>query len=129
MGVAILFQLVGGLPAFLLAAFGFWVCRRHLNLSPWMWCLLVGLVGILSKTGFQVLFLVIGVGTELGLDPQVLGGETMGFGFLGLFLSQFAGWLGEGALLLGIPMVIRDLAGQFQLWKELQSGEPSRESG
>ncbi len=128
MGMAFLFQLVGGLPAFLLAAFGFWVCRRHLSLSPWMWCLLAGLAGILSRTGFQVLFLAIGVGSELGLDPEVLGGGTMGFGFLGLFLSQLAGWLGEWALVLGIPMVIRDLAGQFQLWKELQAGAPSGES-
>lgn len=128
MGMSFLFQMVGGLPELALAVFGFWVCRRHRYLSPWMWCLLAGLAGILSSTGFQLLFLVIGVVSELGLDSQMLGGETMGIGFVGLFLSQVAGWLGECALLLGIPMVIRDLAGQFQLWKELQAGEPRIES-
>jgi hypothetical protein len=128
MGMAMFFQLVAGLPSVLLAAFAFWVCYRHRHLSPWIWCLLVGLAGILSKTAFHGLFLLLAVVQEFGINGQALGGEFLEGGYVGLFLSGVAGWLGECTLLLGIPMVIRDLAGQFQLWKELQAGAPGGES-
>lgn len=128
MGMMMFFQLLAGSPAFFLAAFGLWVCYRHRHLSPWMWCLMAGLAGILSKTGFHALFLLLAVGQEFGLDAEALGGEMLQGGFLGLILSGVAGWLGECALLLGLPMVIRDLTSQFQLWKELQAGNPGGES-
>lgn len=127
-GMAFFFQLVVGLPTFLLAAFAFWVCYRRRDLSPWMWCLLVGLAGVLSKTAFDVLFVLLALVQAMGVDAQTIGGEFLQSGYLGVMLSIVTAWLGQCALLLGLPMVIRDLAGQVQLWKELQSGEPSRES-
>jgi hypothetical protein len=50
-----------------------------------------------------------------------MGGDLFGGTMFVGFFSVVAGWFGEIALLLGIPFVIRDLARQFQLWKELQS--------
>jgi|688.fasta_scaffold669579_2 hypothetical protein len=118
-----LWSVILGLPTFVLALIGFWVCRRHRHLTPWMWCLILGFVGILSRTGFQVFALLIGLLAEFGSDAQsqLMGGDLFGGTMFVGFFSVVAGWFGEIALLLGIPFVIRDLARQFQLWKELQS--------
>jgi hypothetical protein len=122
--MSIFISLIWGFPAFILAAFGFFVCLRYRHLSPWMWCILLGLTGILSKTGFEVVLLVISAIGGVGFDPQAIGGDILVGGVMGGLLSELAGWLGEMSVLLGVPMVIRELAGQFQLWKELQASAP-----
>jgi uncharacterized membrane protein YbhN (UPF0104 family) len=111
-----------GLPTFVLSLVGLWVCGRHRHLTPWMWSLILGFVGLLSKTGFEVLTLLIAL-LEFGsgVQPGQLGGDLIGATMVVGLFSVVAGWVGEIALLLGIPFVIRELARQFQLWKELQS--------
>jgi hypothetical protein len=118
-----LLSVILGLPTFVLALVGLWVCSRHRHLTPWMWCLILGSVGILSQTGFQVFALLIALVAEFGpgAESQWMGGDLFGGTMIVGFFSVVAGWLGEIALLLGIPFVIRDLARQFELWKELQS--------
>jgi len=120
---ALLFFAASVLKA-LLALAGVWVCFRYRRLSPWMWCILLGLVGVLWQAGIAVLMSLQEIMPLFEGPPDSPFPEGALFWWVGLasVLGEFVGLVGELVLLMGLPFLVRDLVRQFQLWKDLQSG-------
>ena len=121
--------LLASLLKTLLALCALWVCIQHRRLSPWMWCVLLGLVGVLSQAGSSVLMLIQQLGPLSGDQSGWPTIEESSFWWLGLVggIGEIVGDLGVMALLLGLPFLVRDLVLQFELWKDLQSGQADPE--